>query len=147
MRLKRLRKSWKTATRSREIYISNHSTQTCLRKGKPNQWQRSDSRNFLANKRPTEMMKRNFHHVVRTMRLFSQASDHQTNILPSDKSKRNLIKQFEITLLEMMQTSWDQVHSAATKALSDKNKSMSSKPETSGHIRAVIGSITRSRVQ
>ena len=147
MRLKRLRKSWKTATRSKKIYISNHSIQTCLQKGKPNPWQRSDSRNFLDSKRLTVMRKRNCHQVVRTMKLSLQASDHQTNIRPSDKSKQNLIKQFEITLLEMMQTSWDQVHSAATKALSDKNKSMSSKPETSGHIRAVIGSITRSRVQ
>ena len=81
------------------------------------------------------------------MKLYLQASDHQTNIQHSDKSKRNQVKQFEITPSEMMQAKWDQVPSAAIKALSDKNKLMSHKPETSGHIRAAIGLTTRSKAQ
>ena len=93
------------------------------------------------------MKKRNCHHEVITMKLYLQASDHQTNIQHSDKSKRNQVKQFEITPSEMTQARWVQVPSVAIRALSDKNKLMSHKLETSGHIRAVIESTTRSKAQ
>ena len=130
-----------------KIYINNHSVKTCPQRDRPNQWQKYDSHNFLASKRLTETRKRNCHQEHTIMKLCSQVLDHQMSIQLSDKSKQNQIKQFAVTLLKTMQISLARVSSAVIRALWDKNKSMSSKPETSDHIRAVIGSITNSRAQ